>query len=283
MSKNSNDHNYRTDDDASIDTATTEAGAGFLAGERRYVAPETVAEGGVPFAIVPEGVALTDVEKLLPAPTRTRATVQVFDVESFANYLSTHGEGRTEVFASVSKATITGVLDANKPDAPSWEDHKAVLAMQLSDDWKAWAAIDGKPLSQTAFAEFLEDHAVNVQVPEAARVIEIVTAFENTRTANFKSVVNIHSGLTQFKYSETEGEGQRQGEMSVPRELTLGIKPFKGVDSWAVGAKLRYRVNDGKLTFTVLLDRPQEVLEAAFRKVVIKVEEKTNEIAIVTA
>lgn len=230
---------------------------------------------GKPFVLIPSDMSLQDVEKHLDAPLRISESHAFLDPQSLAGYLARFGGPNTQIFASLKSHQIKAVLDYHGPESPSWGTHLARLECELSDDWKAWTGFDGKTLGQIQFAEFLEDHQFNVIDPESAVVEEAVKNLEANKTVVFKSGVNLHNGATEFKYVESI-EDNRQQTLKVPNKLVLGIQPFNFGKPYEVLARLRYRLNDGKLSFTYVLDRPDRVLKDAFQKVVKEVGELTG-------
>lgn len=246
----------------------------YQRGVEQFHAPEVVKDGGVPYAVVPDGLTIENMEYYLPAPVRKKASVAVFDVDTLAAYLKDQDEKRTRIFASVGRLTIQGVLDYHD-DSPRWGDHEAVLTCSLSDDWRAWTGNNNKSIGQTAFAEFLEDHAHNVVEPESAAVLQMVTNLEANKSVQFKSGMSLQDGSVQLEYVESISDNTK-GKIKIPKELVLGIHPFKFGKPWQVVARLRYRINEGKLTFTYILNQPDKVLEEAFRQVVTEAETKTG-------
>ncbi|WP_253643503.1 DUF2303 family protein [Yersinia pseudotuberculosis] len=77
------------------------------------------------------------------------------------------------------------------------------------------------------------------------------------------------TGEFQFNYSD-ENE---KGTIEVPELITLGLAPFHNGESYEVQARLRYRLREGKLTFTFKLVNPERVVEDAFNSIVEKVKE----------
>lgn len=256
-----------------LETTQTETAAAFQVGREQFQ-PPTRFDGSKPLALVPQGTALVDIEAYLPAPDRKVTTVNVYDVDSLAAYIADQNENRTRIFASVSKRTVEAVIDYHD-EAPSWCSHRAVLSCPFSDDWNDWNAKNKAALPQVTFAEFLEDHKWNVVDPDSATLMQIVQNLEANKSVVFRSGVNLQDGSFQLEYTESV-EDQTKGKLKVPKQLALGIQPFKFGKPYEVLARLRYRIQDGKLTFTYLLDRPDRVLEDAFKKVVEEVATKTG-------
>jgi hypothetical protein len=65
--------------------------------------------------------------------------------------------------------------------------------------------------------------------------------------------------------------------MQVPDFFVLGICPFVGAAGFEINARLRYRIgNDGKVSFSYILDRPFKVIENAFKAAREQIEAATG-------
>jgi uncharacterized protein YfdQ (DUF2303 family) len=150
-----------------------------------------------------------------------------------------------------------------------WEDHKVVYGVQHTDAWKAWTAHDGKLLSQTAFAEHIEDRTIDIVEPTAADMLELAQSFQATIGVRFESSKVLASGERQLEYKETvDARAGRTGHLEIPREFRLGLVPFEGAARYPVIARFRYRLQDGNLLIGYRLERPATSCVAAFDEVV---------------
>lgn len=116
---------------------------------------------GYPTADGLQVVNLQD-DKYLDEPRRKRGTVYTENVASFAQYYDKHADGDSEVFADVQNTLILAVLDAHTDGPPRWQDHRLVLKLAVTPEWAIWTQNDRKQVSQTAFAEFIEDHITDI-------------------------------------------------------------------------------------------------------------------------
>ena len=62
----------------------------------------------------------------------------------------------------------------------------------------------------------------------------------------------------------TETEAHGKGELAVPDHLTLILVPLEGAEPVQITARFRYRLNDGRATFGVVLDQPDKVVRDSF-------------------
>lgn len=206
---------------------------------------------------------------LLPEhPARKTGNITFTDPISLIGYLDKHGEPWTEVYADDRACTITAVINAHGTQ-PGWADHKATLAVRLTDDWRDWTKYDGELMTQTGFAEFIEDHLPNFAKPSGADMLELAQTFQATTKVDFASSQRIKSGETQLLYTEhQDATAGKKGTLAVPDTFDLGLQVFENGEAYKVTARFRYRIHDGQLRLGYRLTRPRDVLVAAFRGVV---------------
>jgi uncharacterized protein YfdQ (DUF2303 family) len=268
-------------DTAEFETdASVVAHAAWLAAEPRDVTNPDSGEKAFMLHSLPEHgkVAVTDVAKLLEPyrdrPRRKKGSYAVHSGESLVKYLERHATDDTEVWADVLSTTITAVINAHGPvdETPGWGDHRAVYAVKFTDAWEAWSSVDGEFLDQVTFAELVEDRAIDIVDPAAADMLEIVQQFQAHTGVEFESKTRLNSGETRLVYKETIEARTSTGNMEVPTEFTLRIKPFEGADPQNVTARLRFRIQHKQLALGIKLDRPDDIVRDAFESVISNVE-----------
>src|SRR5690606_15598320 len=143
----------------------------------------------------------------------------------------------------------------------------AWASRDLSADPRAW-------MDQQQFAEFIEDRALDVLEPDHARLIELATKFEATTKVEFGSAVRLDTGEVQFQYTETVGAKKgAKDQIEFPKELKLGLRPYIGGPIYYVFASLRYRIRQEGLVLGYALQRPENILEAAFADIVTEIRD----------
>ncbi len=216
-----------------------------------------------------------------PLSGHIRQAVRLDDADSFAGYVNAFKTPRSRLFVSVSRNTMTALLDyhagaeggeAGKPD---YLHHKATYEMPFSEEWKRWNAIDGRPMAQMAFAEFLEENLADVVDPPGASVLEVALQLQQKKKVQFDSGIRLQDGTTQLTYRE-EVENAGKNNMKVPAEFTIGIPVFFGGDRYKIKVLLRYRIDDGKLAFHVVLHRKQFMLQDAVQQAAARIGEETE-------
>jgi uncharacterized protein YfdQ (DUF2303 family) len=259
------------ENEASSVQALLDAGGALVEPTSWSVDQETVPD--VLTAVVPQGYKLEvadlagHVAKHMPTPRRVVGTAVVTDTPSWLAYFGKHGGEHSEVFGDVRASTVTAILNAPPgPDAPAWGDHRVVLKLEHSAAWTAWTSRNGQMMSQTAFAEHLEDRTPDLVEPSAATMLELAQSFQATTGVQFESSSRLHDGQRRFQYLETtEGKAGQRGELDIPTSIRIQVPVWRGV---AIGvpmtARFRFRAGRDGLTLGYVLDRVDDVLDAAW-------------------
>lgn len=215
---------------------------------------------------------VTDTEAHANQPRRKRGTVTAADAASFVAYVKKHGLDQTEVWAHAPTSQLVAVINAHQgttsdgfEDRAGWGDHRVRLGLVHTPAWVAWTGQDRKLLSQVDFAEHLEDRLADIVEPAAAEMLELAQTFSAKRSVDFESSRRLRTGETTLVYKEEDtAAAGRKGDIAIPDTFTLALRPYEGGDPYRVTARLRYRIADGHLRLGYILDRPDEVLRAAF-------------------
>lgn len=239
----------------------------FQAGQ--CVAEPRTVTGPHQYALVPEGAGLKSLENYGPAPSRIRTALSFNEAASYAKYLLAFKDEGTRLFADRATLKIVGLLDYHVGrDTPRWCSHVATLALRASDAWERWTKANGKRMDQVTFAGFIEDNLVDIASPDGATLLEMAKNFEVKRAVAFSSAIRLDNGQHQLSYVEEAAGTSQKGALTIPEKFVLGLAPLEGVEPYRVDARLRYRMQDGKLAIWFDLLRPEDYVKAAFESVV---------------
>lgn len=217
------------------------------------------------FALVPDGYSVAPLADWQVKPDRHHANHRFVAVKSLADYLNRFSSPDTMISADYEAAKITAVIDGDAPDTPSHKDHVARFEAQISDVTAAWLKISDKPLTQVDFGLFLEDHAVDVAVPDAADVMDMVMTFDATKKVTFKSSTRLSDGARQFQYVE---DNDAKGAVKLPDHFIIRASVYRGMEPQQIKFMVRYRINDGALRFQVNMHDKDRVMREAFDRCV---------------
>lgn len=257
---------------------------------------ELVTVGDVQFAVVPKGKELKSIKSLrdeyLTKPERRRGTATIRDLKSFIQFVQRFKSGNTALFANPDKSapSLTAVFDYHPEGGDAtvadWTHHRAVYAPQLSDEWKVWTGRDGTSMAQADFAAFVDDHIREIIVPalddpKLKTFADLVQGAWATPTdmvklsrslqVNVESVVKnaqtLNSGEVSIIFEEVHKDGAG-APLRVPNLFTIAIPVFYGGVLYRIAARLRYRVNNAKISWSYQLVRPDLVFDDALNEII---------------
>lgn len=238
--------------------------------------PQPIGDEGRFFVtVLPENQAhfVIDLESerdhLRERPRRKTGTYHVRDAASLNAYLDKHEMPETELWADANRLAVTAVINGHAATDAGHGDHRAVMTLTHTPEWKAWIERDRKMFGQLEFAEHIEDRLTDIVDPPAADMLELVQTFIAKRALAFESGKSLSTGQVQLEYRETiEAKAGHKGRLEIPQRFTLLVAPFEGSAVVSMSARLRYRITEGDLRLGFFLDRPAQVIRDAFADVV---------------
>jgi uncharacterized protein YfdQ (DUF2303 family) len=243
-------------------------------------APKEV--GGVPYAIVPNDCSVKDLSAFRfndfsAAPHRKKGTVAVLDAASFIEYYTLFSDANSRVFADETKSQVLAVLDYHGAGdgGPRWGQHRVRLDLRKSPEWLTWMNQNGqaKKMSQMEFAEFIEDNTPDIREPNAATMLEMARSLQAKTDVDFSSAIRTNNGQVQFKYTENVKGTYGNGNVEIPESFTVGIPVYVGTQRVAITARLRYRLNSGKLSIWYDLLRADAIERDAFMSTLAEIKQ----------
>jgi uncharacterized protein YfdQ (DUF2303 family) len=213
-----------------------------------------------PLVILRDHERIEDIEKLLDSPRRIRRVVEHSDWDSFLLYAESWKNNTSTVY--ISESSITLVVDGPTEETPSWETHKAVFPLVASPAYKAWCnhvSAQGTSVSQTAFALLIERRAKDLVSPTAAHMLEIANTLELKKNVDWKSAQRLRDGTVQFMFEETvSAKAGQKGQLEIPETFQISVALYEGAEPVTMDVKLRYRFDQGKITFLLEWEDQEE-------------------------
>lgn len=234
--------------------------------------------------VVPDGwkptAAFELVKNLLPTPARTKAEIRLQDPESFIDYVNEHkDENASRIFLRVGAPTevvFGAVIDMFTASTPAWCQHTAILKLVPTEEWTRFINGVNKPLSQGDFAEFLEENQDSITEPAGASLLELVQNLSGRNNISYDSATRLANGKMKIAYSE-DVQLTRKGETEeFPEKIVAVIAPFEGAPQYKFSCRIRYRIQERKLLFTI---RPVDihlVYKDTINKLSDRIAEKTG-------
>ncbi len=200
-----------------------------------------------------------------------------YTVDSFATYVNSvfkddaFAKGDAVCIAEEGRLAIRVVFDAQPYQ---WQSVRADLQLLQSTETERWLAASGKYMPQQDFAEFCELNLQCFSQPSAATILEIAQTFQAKATTEFASATRLSNGAIKLRREETiNATAGERADISLPEELTLALPIFKYGKTYAVRARLRYRIVESSVRLSVLLIDPEMAIEHAFKEVLNEVTE----------
>lgn len=243
-------------------------GLGAQRGEIRII---DGVKGALPFVVIPSDHKVQPLSDLIyhpnqEFPVRKKANVRVLDGPSFCEYFKLFSDEDSRIFADETRASVVAILDYHHKgeNQPRWGEHRVTLSLQFSEQWQRWTQASGKKMTQEEFAEFLEQNGIDISDPTPAAMMDVARDLQAKTDVEFGSGLRTQSGQVQLTYSETVKATVGKGNIEVPDRFKVFIPVYVSGESVFLNALLRFRINQGKLTFWFDLVRKEDAQRRAF-------------------
>jgi len=240
---------------------------------------------GIPVCMIPAGTGMTVLDKVLdladeraPNPRRREGTTTLSELESFIAHINRYKDSGSIVFADILNMQLTAIYDYNPADVqadavkslPRWGVHRSVYASPLSRQWKFWAAMENKPLTQDQFGELIELNMSDLasppegfDAPPPAKILEVARTLIVRQKGEFSRSINPTTGeFTLINKNENEESSTR-----IPRCFLLQLPVYEAGALWQVEARLRFSMQNGRPSFAFVLFEKDRILRDAFNEV----------------
>lgn len=228
----------------------TDFDAAYEAGTHQDIVTELI--HGVPHILVPAGADVKSAEKLLPAPTRIKASPEFHSIDGFVDYTGEFKQGGSRVFVDRWGLRFFTVFDSHAPGAPAWGDHCASLTLRLAPEWKRVVGIDGVRMTPEELAEWLEENLAYVHGPLAGtKLLDMVQNLKVDLKGELSVQSTTQSGLRHLSIRDDHVLNGKSGDksMSFPEKIELRLRIYENCDAYAVNAFLRYRIGKEGIVF----------------------------------
>lgn len=266
--------------------AAVEAGrdAALAADRVVYVGPEDTER--LPVALIPNGYSVKLLSEVIKDSDRRRERPRqhagksvLLTAESFADHVNRYKLDESTIWADAEQQTIAAIYNDETRELPAWRDHRALYTCPIADEWNEWTARSDKPMSQTEFAQWVEDHLEDLASPEQGKsgiepieLLELARSLQINTRGTFKRKINPTTGEAMLVCKQEHEESSTK----IPRCFHLGIPVFEGGSHYRVEARIRFALKEGHAHFTYRLHRYREIQRAAFGDIVDAVREKTG-------
>lgn len=252
-----------------------------------------VIEANNPFAIVPNGARIASIRSIVDEwrdkPVREQGVSSHETLDSLIEHAKrvcpTPSPAATMVaFAQQKPARIVVVYDYDSSTGPNWRNHRAIYEFPENPDFGAWRKAFGAQLSTEAFAALIEDRLTDVvdpavaeasgfKIPSGMRLADaatLLTLAEGLQVNIAKGVREIRrqdNGTASLSYEEEHSTKDARGAtITVPNGFMLALAPFVDGERFAVPIRLRYKMVNNALYWTLTPHNLDIALREAVRK-----------------
>jgi uncharacterized protein YfdQ (DUF2303 family) len=264
-----------------------------------------------PFILKPSGmVELIDpgqFDQYRARPIEITDNAIMTRLDSFIDMVNRFKRPASAVFAveSMTAPSLRAIIDYHRPEdvenavtlLPQHGRHAVRYPFPLSKEWKAWIEQNGKPMGQAAFAQFIENHIVDIETVELEDLSGGIKTFVSQTRGKLASQTDIFvlsRGLTVHENSKIveavnlstgEGEVTFQSEhvdaagekLNIPNMFIVCIPVWdRSPDVFRIAARLRYRKTPEGIKFWYELWRADLVFQTAFDEVIEQVKAETD-------
>jgi len=247
-----------------------------------YDPDDPAADRPIPLLIRPDGDGKLvsesvhgEIAKWRNAPLRRSGVAKTTTLRSFVDLVCRHKDDDSAIFADIVGASpsLLAIIDYHTIErAPRFGKHRITYSFPLSPEWQAWKAQDGAPMTQGAWAAFVEERIADLSAPDQAEREKFETLFQ-TKIASPAELVSLsrkmhvcaesqmresrvlQSGEVEFLFEEVHKDGSGQ-KLVVPGLFVVNIPLFLGGEPVRLLARLRYRINSGRVSWFYQLYRP---------------------------
>lgn len=258
---------------------------------------------GIPVAIVPKDFrieALGEVDKQRAyrreRPLRVEANTTILELESFIALCLRFKRPVSAIFADIEATRLTAIFDYHDPtgdkddaEIARWGKHRATYACPRSKPWQAWTALDGKPLSQDQFSQFIEERlddltstppdrppaedGITREYGAPARILDMARNLQIRTRGEFQREIDPRTGSFNLV---NRVQNEEANSTRIYGGFWLKLPVFEAGALYFVEARIQFRLVEGRPTFTFLLHNKDVVLRDAFDEVRKRVNEKTG-------
>jgi len=236
-------------------------------------APERSLEG-VPYVINPITGSPASLEHLLLTPIRKKDARKFRTTADFIAYVNRFKEGESSIYAS--GWTVEAEIDHRGPAGTLVHgDHTASIVYETTTALKRWLESNAKELTQQAFADLIEERAVDVVVPDSASMIEIAQTLHVSRNSAVTSVTR--QGANHHLVFSNEQKVRTANDADIPSRFEIRLRPFLGSDATVeLDARLRVSMRSDKPAFIYELQDYQDRMLETLRVQVAMIAEATG-------
>lgn len=247
---------------------------------------------GVPYLVYPDNVNTDCLERHMIAPVRMKIDENLVNFPSYIDTLidrinpdygtvyvrqGKYGNGKFREFKFV------GIAHDGREDQEWREDIKFNCSPDYTVRASDWIFNDERGMSQEAFALFLDKHMGDIVIPDTHRfdvpsqmeLYNFVTTLEDSKNERFARKVNVQNGDVCVSLEKQSDDGTVQ-RLKMFDRFAIQLQFFEGFPVLELYVKLRFRINDGSVTFYYDIEGLEEAFIYMRDWAIAQIKEKTH-------
>lgn len=234
---------------------------------------------GLPVLVGPSNMNAQVLHSLMARPMRINHHFTTTDYASFTAYIarfspSTDGQEHFCCLSGDGKGPglqAHYIFDGHSSDGtPGNREHSASFIPATSVEWERWTSNSGRLLTQSEFAEFIENNIPDIHVPKddkdspsGGAMLSMAKELQLTSSMEVDSRVDRASGGVSFQFIE-KVEGKQAGKkITVPTHFYIAIPMHTGGPAYVVKVLFRFRRSEQKVKMEYELFRHHKLYESA--------------------
>lgn len=254
---------------------------------------------GIPYVVVHENMkpqVLVDLLKLEESrserPRGINGVAQILTEQSLIEHINRFKDLHSVLFATASGVTV--VYDYHQPfgsivpaevlrgrdTSARWCRHRAEYTPKLSREWEKWVVGSGRAMTQTEFADFLDENDQDIAGPTDNRKVptqaDLVT-LGHTLKVTSEDVVEATIDRTTGNYQMVAKQDMKPtGECKIPKEFDILIPIFDGGEKVRICCKFRLQKSGGQLKFGWVVPTAARMLREEYYEMAKRVGDKAG-------
>ncbi|MGK7653188.1 DUF2303 family protein [Roseovarius sp. B08] len=253
-------------------------------------------------------------------PARRKGTAHMSDLDSFIAWANRFKGDTSAMFAKpdMESPALTCIADYHgegpaeilDPEGDSTArhlHHRAIYNFPLSDEWKAWMQVSGKPLGKDELGEFIEEQAKDIQDPTPAilkgkpdakaeawenrmietamkiegkfgqlrQLLDLTKNFQVFETSNLKASTNRDTGESEIQFLN-EHRTPDGKPLKLPNLIIIAIPVFRNGALFRMPVRFRYRKSGSTVGFILTIYNPHKAFDLAFDEALDTAKEQTE-------